>query len=303
MRRRKLLASAGLTSASVLAGCFGAETGTRHECDPPEYPDYGDDYPRIDDPPHDVSLSNDRDEWNPDDLGECMATESDLEYTVHPPRFTGKIEFTYDTTYRATLITDEAARDEHLEFDAMDDDLRDRIAALDFDESFLVAVESGWSLGPHRWARVETIDDGIHLHGYHELPTHHTLELRTEASLLEVERPDAVDRARVSLTGRGLDRDVRRVTFDSTEGLVKLAGGSEPETYSVEPTRIDEALPKSVDHCRFAELSGAVRSEVESAIENGAYRSSERPALMDSDCYGEFIHYEGDVYMLEVKAS
>lgn len=310
MQRRRLLASTGVAVGTPLTGCLGSERGspergggseTERDCDPPEYPDYDGEYPRLDEPPHDVPVA-DETELDPHALGECMEPDPTLEFTVRRPAVNSKREYTYDTTYRTVLVTDETERDRYLDYERLDDDARTELTAIDFDESVLVGVESGWNLGTHRWARVEPVDGGIHLHGYHELPTDSRLDIRGATSLLEVERPETVDFARVSLTGYHLDR-VKRVTFDSTEGIVKLAGGDVPETYRIEATYIDEEISPSNDQCQFEDLEDDVKPAVESAVENGTYRTSERPALFTSDCYGELIRYEGDVYVLEVRAS
>lgn len=301
MRRRRLLSGAGLAFATPFTGCLGSESGAERDCDPPEYPDYDGDYPRVDEPPHDVPVVDESDQLDPNDLGACMETESALEYTVHPPHVKRRIQFLYNTTYRATLVTDEAERDEYLDFDGMGDDLRERLTAIDFGETLLVVVESGWKFGPHRWARIETVDGGIHLHGYHELPTDTHLDVGGVSSLLEVERPDDVEFARVSLTGHNHER-ARRVNFDSTEGVVKLAGGSVPEAYTIEAIPIDDEIPPSDNQCQFGDLEAAVKPEIESAIENGEYHTSDRLAFFKSDCYGKLVRYEGDIYRPVVKA-
>lgn len=160
----------------------------------------------------------------------------------------------------------------------------------------------------HRWVRVEDVDDGLHLHGYYEQPYRQHLDSRTWVSLLEIERPDDgehdPDLARVSLT----IREDRRVHFDSTEGTVVVTSDGEPETYTIESERIEFA-PEDEEHirddatCNLDSQNDAVQSEIRSAIENGAYRTSDRPALLDTDCTDAFVRYEEDYYRITLTVS
>jgi len=187
--------------------------------------------PRVDTPPQEITLPDEPDdpsgdEWNDEYLGERMATEPSLEFTTVTRRRGVLPAFERSDRegdfYVVTLLTDEAIRDTLLDLDAVDESTRQRLSAVDFDESMLVAVESGYGSGSvaHRWARVEETERGVHLHGYYTDPYVQTSDLASRVSLLEVERPTADPTlARVSLT---VSED-RRVHFNSTEGVVTVA--------------------------------------------------------------------------------
>lgn len=185
---------------------------------------------RFDTPPYEIerpeqpdSPSED-DDWNEAYLGEHMPTSPSIEFTpvtdhgsVLPRRqydFTGSI-------YWAELIATEHIRDALLDLDAVDQPTRTSLLDVDFDESVIVAVETGYGSGSveHRWARVESTENAVHLHGYYTDPYIQTDDLTTRVSLIEVARPaDELGFAKVSLTVS----ESRRVHFNSTEGMVKI---------------------------------------------------------------------------------
>lgn len=184
--------------------------------------------PRVDTPPYEIDRPEqpdnpgEDDDWNAAYLGEHMPTSPSLEFTtvtndgdVLPLRqydFEGSL-------YWAELITSDQTRDALLDLDAVEQPTRTQILNVDFDESVLVAVETGYGSGSvgHRWARVEPTDTGVHLHGYYTDPYIQTDDITTHASLLEVTQPaDKVDIAQVSLTVSA----GQRVHFNSTEGTV-----------------------------------------------------------------------------------
>lgn len=70
--------------------------------------------------------------------------------------------------------------------DKMDTDTGSRLNAVDFDESALVVVESGFGSGSveHGWARVEADEDVVHLHGYYTSPYEQTAILPRESPFL-----------------------------------------------------------------------------------------------------------------------
>lgn len=185
---------------------------------------------RIDTPPYEIERPEQPDDpseadWNEEYLGDHLATSPSLEFTtvtrrrgVLPLR---QYDFDGGDFYWAELVTSERARDALLDLDAVEDRARTRLSDVDFDESVLVAVETGYGSGSvdHRWARVEPTENGVHLHGYYTNPYIQTDDLTTRVSLLEVARPaDEVDVAQVSLT---VDEN-RRVHFNSTEGPVRI---------------------------------------------------------------------------------
>ncbi|ELY40991.1 hypothetical protein [Natronorubrum tibetense] len=188
--------------------------------DPPEDPDDPDD-------PDDPFDPEDND-WNEEYLGDQMATEPSLEFErlLTPAVTIRNTVFSTDAkpsgeVYRVRLIGDEDEYESVFDDADADDETRDRLRAVDFDESVLVLVESGFGSGSvdHRWARIEN-DDGIaQLHGYYTDPYVRTADLTSRHSVLEVERPsDGLEFARVSLTVG----ENRRIHFNSTEGIVTL---------------------------------------------------------------------------------
>lgn len=223
MNRRAVVV--GIATATTLPGCIQS------------IPDYSDDVPnettmdetiepdqRIDEPPHEIETpdANDPEEWNEEYLGENMATEPSLAFErIESVRLADTTLNSGDEAYNVRVLRDSNERDSVLDTEAVDEDTRQRLEAVDFDESVLVVVESGYgsSSVTHRWARVEETPDAIHLHGYYTDPFEQFDDIAMWHSVLEVERPDdGVEFARVSLT---VDPD-RRVHFNSTEGVVTL---------------------------------------------------------------------------------
>jgi len=126
-----------------------------------------------------------------------------------------------DDSYAVELVADEADIEDVLDTESIDDDEAERLRAVDFDESAVVVVESGFGSGSirHRWGRAEGDGATLRLHGYYRKPFIQTDDITTRASVLEVERPaDGLDHARVSLTVA----EDRRVHFNSTEGAVTV---------------------------------------------------------------------------------
>ncbi|WP_436345745.1 hypothetical protein [Natronorubrum sp. FCH18a] len=198
--------------------------------------------PRITEPSHDIERPDspedphdpddpfdpEDNDWNEEYLGDQMATEPSLEFeplstpavTIRDTMFGVDAEPS-DEAYRVRLVGDENEYESVFDDEDADDETRDRLRAVDFDESVLVLVESGFGSGSigHRWARVED-DDGIaQLHGYYTDPYVLTSDLTTRTSVIELERPSGgLELARVSLTVG----ENRRVHVNSTEGVVTL---------------------------------------------------------------------------------
>lgn len=193
MNRRTALLGLGAAIGTVSAGCL-------------DHVPLLEDEPRVDDPPA------------------ALETEPTLSFdrvSILPYGLPTHEMDPSDQSYVATLVTEAADLEEIVRVEDVDDDDRDRLEAIDFDETVLVAVASGpdSSSVSHRWARVEAVDGGLHLHGEYDIPSERTDDLSPVRSVLEVERPDgSLEMARVSLT---VDDD-RRVHFDSTEGVVTL---------------------------------------------------------------------------------
>lgn len=305
MKRRTLLVSSGFALLTPLGGCISNTLGgTAASCETTDAGTNIDDYPRVDEPPHDITPPDGVEDRNDDYLGACMATDSSLAFDVLF-RYTGtntrgKLAFSRNQSYWVELVTDETERDKSVALDTVDDETRTRIEGIDFDESVLVVVESGWvSSGlSHRWTRVDEVADGLHLHGYYREPGIVPTDRTKHVSLLEVERPDDPNLARVSLT----ERADRRVHFDSSEGIVKTAADGEPESYTIDVFPLEEN-PEAIDSCVFDDLPARVQTEVKEAIETGEYLTSEPVALLESECYGNVVQYRGEYYLLPVEVS
>lgn len=249
MNRRTVLVAGGLILTTSLGGCLSDEAEGEHgsenaddqegESGHPEGND-GDnrevieENPRIDDPPYDIERPDppddpaDFDQWNDEYLGAQMETEPSLAFRTIPVsagwvRDTGLggMERSSGEAYQVRVVAGEDDYERLFRGEEMEETVRDRLNAVDFDESVLVVVESGFGSGSveHRWARIECEEGIVHLHGYYTDPYEQTDDIDTRFSVLEVERPSAgPDFARVSLT---VDEH-RRVHFNSTEGVVAL---------------------------------------------------------------------------------
>ena len=216
-----------------------------HEIDRPEVPD---------DPDED-------EEWNDDYLGEHMETEPSLEFEVlegvrlADSALDGGIETTSDDgdddlesddgavenesdldepdeddavghgdgdeEFFVRLLEHEADLADAIDLEATDDDDAETLEAVDFAETVVVIVESGWGSSSvhHRWVRIEDDGDAIHLHGYYTDPQFGTTDYTTRHSVVTVDRPADLEFARASVTVG----ENRRVHVNSTEGVVSLA--------------------------------------------------------------------------------
>lgn len=284
MNRRKFIGSSAVALPTSLAGCLAensapSESETRN--DPNDGADGGngendangggsettetvDEEPRIDEPPHAIDppkpAANGSGEWNEEYLGAQMETVPSLDWNRLPIgrgalRETGLRGDDSDEAYWVAVLTSESDCEAVFELDAVDGETRSRLDGVDFDESLLVVVESGYGSGSidHRWARVESVSDGVRLHGYYTDPSEGTDDITTWVSVLEIERPitDA-PLVRVSLT---VSED-RRVHFNSTEGVIGIDDESAPPTgnpgsgdESLEPPR-DLVLANESDETR-----------------------------------------------------
>jgi hypothetical protein len=238
MNRRGLLAGVGISLSTAVAGCLGdgafdggdRENGDEEGDEQREVEPIEED-PRVDEPPHEITPQDDEDpdSWNDEYLGEEMATEPSLSFEVLPVTRRmlsdhGQRLTEYDTRigeYWVEIVDTEDARDELLDIEEIhDEQLRERLEAVDFEDFLLIILETGYgssSVG-HRWARVEEGEKGVHLHGYYMDPLGRDGDISTTVSVLEVERPSKELIARVSLT---VSQDLR-VHFNSTEGVVTV---------------------------------------------------------------------------------
>ncbi|MFC4541666.1 hypothetical protein ACFO5R_06975 [Halosolutus amylolyticus] len=253
--RRTLLAGAGLTIATVGAGCLDetSDPGSGSDDEPSDgdgtddgADDDGaggddedgeaiDEEPRVDEPPHAIERPDVDDEddpweaWDDHYLGAEMATEPTVEFDTlsgvrlaAPALRYGEIEHG-ESAYAVRLVDTEDELGETIDLEASDDDSRTTLDGVDFDDRVVIVVESGFGSGSvdQRWARIEAVDDGLHLHGYYTQPYEQTDDIASYHSVLVADRPDETDPialARASLT---VSED-RRVHVNSTEGLVTV---------------------------------------------------------------------------------
>lgn len=248
MHRRTVLSGSGVAVACALAGCLGnGFTGSDddHDASTALAPDaVVEEDPRVDDPPHEIERPEepdsleDGDEWDDEYLGTSIETDPSLSFETLPvPRWAivdtgfGDADFDEGDAYRVTAVTSEDEYHRYVDEDAIDEteyaddrtpaDVHDALEAVDFNESFLVIVESGFGSGSvgHRWSRLEDDGEELTIHGSYTDPWMQTHDITDRTSVLRVEHPpDAVSFVRVRLTVSG----ERRVRFNSTEGVVTL---------------------------------------------------------------------------------
>ena len=236
MRRRRFIASAGIIGTAALAGCVsnndetgdgggnGDENGGDNSGE--NGADNGDENgsssvvprQRVDEPPHDPEEPPE-DNWDEHWLGDGMATEPSLPFeTVTAQLSSPQLgEPTTQAEFVATAIRSTGELESMVDMETAPD----RLGNVDFSQETVVVVEDGYgssSVG-HSWQRVESTDNGIHLHGYRTDPQVQTTDFTSRHSVLVVETPaDEVDRAGVSLT----IGENERVNFDSSEGVVAV---------------------------------------------------------------------------------
>lgn len=285
MNRRRLLAGAGIALSLPLGGCLSEDENSDSSDDENRNPaEDGDgyesieDYPRVDEPPHKINSpeGEDPDDWNDEYLGEYMGTEPSLSFEQI------SVERNILQEYRLTddeqeefvvdVVEDESDRDRILDLDEAEEVTRERIEAVDLEESVLVVVETGYgsSSVDHRWARIEGTDEGIHIHGYYIDPYEQLDDITTWLSVLEIERPDNLDLAHVSLT---IDED-RRVHFNSTEGVVTPDEDNESGRTSYIAIRNDTAESQT------AYLT--IRTDEDAVLEETVEVSPDERQLVDS---------------------
>ncbi|WP_144049575.1 hypothetical protein [Halorubrum salipaludis] len=106
------------------------------------------------------------------------------------------------------------------------------------------------------------------------------------------EADDSVGNDENDTTGNNSEAD-----DDSTSHVISVS----------EPT---DDIDESSVRCQFADLPAGAQEEVESAIDDlrsnseemGRYATSERPELLDTDCYAAYIHYENQYYYTGIDA-
>lgn len=183
--------------------------------------------PRVDEPPHEIGSPRPDDDpdaaWNEDYLGDGMATDGELAFdhlTGLRPSFPALSLIEEDEEYAVRTATSEAELAATVDLDGVDDPVRDRLEAIDFDAELVVFVESGFGSGSigHAWRRADRFDDGVHLHGHYVKPAVRTDDYTSRLSTLVVDRPPGFEYVRVSLT---VSED-RRVHVNSTEGPVSV---------------------------------------------------------------------------------
>ena len=219
MRRRRFVTVAGIAGTVGLAGCVansGGEDGPVG--DPP--PDK-----RVDQPPHEPEQppspeTDEQADWNDHWPGEGMATEPShpferLAAPLADRQLGGLPPSSGHSEYAVELITSQDGLDSRVEMGGSPDRLR----AVDFDEETVVVVESGYgsSSVSHAWTRVEAVESGLHLHGYHTDPLVRTTDSGPRHSVVVVET--AVTAAAIAHASLTVAED-RRVNVDSDEGVV-----------------------------------------------------------------------------------
>ena len=232
MKRRKVLAGAGSALITTMGGCIGKISFGSCRDDKTDRYESWEDYPRIDTPPQDIESQDedtDPDSWNEENLGECMATEPTVAFdqrTEGPALASDvgvapRVEQGKGGLGWVTLIETADAGDEIFAQHLVD---QPGWYAVDFADSVLVVIQTGPPTTAEvtlQWARVEPVETGVHIHGYHTTHSPHAgpTGASLQTSVLEMERHTEEMRvARVSLT----ISEMKRVHFDSTEGIVNF---------------------------------------------------------------------------------
>lgn len=118
----------------------------------------------------------------------------------------------------AGLLTDESDLERIAE--GVGGDVGDLIEQTDFDAEAVLVVQTGWGSGsetPHL-KRIEEVDDGIHAFGCYRRPCGGTTDVTVRTVLAQLERPERLDRAVVSVTV-----DPRtQVNITADEGIVTV---------------------------------------------------------------------------------
>ena len=180
--------------------------------------------PALGEPMADVSSSGDdglestENESN-DDL-EPAENESDDDPALVEPGEADVEPGDGEMEYHVRLLESDADLADAIDLETTDDEDAETLEGVDFAETVVVVVESGWGSSSvhHRWVRVEDDEETIHLHGYYTDPHFGTTDYTTRHSVVTVERPADLEFARASIT---VSED-HRVHVNSTEGVVSL---------------------------------------------------------------------------------
>lgn len=251
MRRRRFVATAGALGAAAVAGCISNNgdddgVGNGDDGDDPVGGPVPDE--RVDEPPHDPERPpepDDSEEWNPDWLGEGMATEPSYPFEeVSASLADSRLDRSpppSQSEYAVRLLTST----DDLESVVDTETAPERLETVDFDEELVVVVESGYgsSSVEHAWQRVTAVDGGLYLNGYRTDPRVGTTDYTSRHSILVVETTVSEDdHAHVSLTVSGDER----VNFDSSDGVVTVdrsddgnGGTGDPPSDSPPEERVD----------------------------------------------------------------
>ncbi|MWV38620.1 hypothetical protein [Natrialba sp. INN-245] len=222
MYRRKYIEVIG--ASALLSGCLSSEGLDDSETKKEENLEIVEET-RVDEPPYEIvepdepETVEEETQWNDEYLGEHMKTVPSVEFNVleegkllEEPRVPdANHAFWSDTIISETELSQFVERNQMEEVPA-------QISHVDFDESVLVVVESGWGSRTveHRWARIEEIEDGVHLYGYYTVPWEHYGDT-TRESIIEIKRHEKnIQFARISLTVK----ESTRTHFNTTEGSV-----------------------------------------------------------------------------------
>lgn len=239
MHRRTYLGSLVATSATSLSGCLDAIARLDSSDDPDGDIGTIPEDPRIDEPPHDIirpeldddlSIDERREQWDAHYLGEHSPNEPTLafDYLDDVDNIEGGgVDVVAGGSHIVSVYEDisevKAQWEDREPLFGENPPLPDAFEAIDFDEQIVVYVAAGGGSGSTsiRWARIESNDDTIHLHGYVMKPYVQTSDWRPRTSTVVVDRPsESLKLARASIT----TGEQRRVNFNSTEEAIMLNG-------------------------------------------------------------------------------
>lgn len=223
LTRRRTIGLLGAAATGSLAGCVSSDDG---DGSPGENPPI-DDLPQVDKPPYSIDKPGCGDTGDRDPLWLCenMAAAPSLAFEQEETKgavLAGE-GLTLDTEeldaqFYVALLTEE----DHLDRLA-ENSGRDAIALVestDFETQSVLVVQTGWGSGtitPHL-KRIEETDGGVHAFGCYRRPCGGTDDITARTVVTQVDRPETLETARVSLT---VDAETR-VTF--ADGDVATVG-------------------------------------------------------------------------------
>lgn len=99
---------------------------------------------------------------------------------------------------------------------------------------------------------------------------------------------------------------------DESDNSTETSNEEEPgESYYELEISAPEDSPGEFDYCEFETLPVGAQTEFENAVTNAefeteetiTYRLDDDPGILETDCYGQYIKFQGEYYKLHVIAA